>query len=150
MINTISKKKTNIEIELKIKSDLQYLSIVRAFFKSVVEPFEAPNDKIFEIMLVLDEALANIIEHGYKLEKEHEIIIGLDVTFKRIVISITDFSAGFDISKFGNVNLEEHKKKRKNRGLGVFIIKKIMDEVEYTHNPYNGNKLVLTKHLQQE
>ncbi|HPG30833.1 MAG TPA: ATP-binding protein [bacterium] len=143
--NTAANNNEIIELELRIKSELQYLSTVRGFIKTVSELNKFSEETVMQITLVLDEAVANIIEHGYKLKNDEEIYIKIIVDLKKINIQITDFSEGFDISKFGNVNIKEHLKNRKNRGLGVYIIKKLMDKVEYERNSASGNRLTLTK-----
>ncbi|MBP7653101.1 ATP-binding protein, partial [Candidatus Dependentiae bacterium] len=118
--------------------------------KHISELNKFSEDIVMQITLVLDEAVANIIEHGYKLKNDEEIYIKIFVDMQKINIQITDFSEGFDMEKFGNVNMKEHIKSRKNRGLGVYIIKKFMDKVEYERDREIGNRLILTKYFKAE
>jgi serine/threonine-protein kinase RsbW len=148
MKTTEKKYVASTELELKIKSGLQYLSLVRSFIKSINDMNKFSDDEIFQITLVLDEAVANVIEHGYKLNENNEILIKILIDHEKIEIRIIDYSAGFsDFDKFKKVNLDQHKKERRNRGLGVFIIKKIMDSVDYKLDSKNGNVLKLVKYF---
>ena len=146
---TINENNNVFELELRIKSQLQYLSTVRNFIKTISEMKQFDNDLLLEITLVLDEAVANIIEHGYKLSGDKEVFIKIWVDPEKVEIRIIDFSDGFDFDKAGNVNLDVHRQARKNRGLGVYIIKKIMDKTEYKRDPVNGNELKLIKYLKK-
>jgi len=138
-----------IELEIKIKSQLQYLSIVRTFLKNISDMKRFSEDVLFEVTLVLDEAVANIIEHGYQLNPDNEVKIKVAVDSEKIFIELTDYSDGFDFESFGNVDLDAHTKRRKNRGLGVYIIKKIMDDVKYERGKDQGNRLLMTKYLKK-
>ena len=100
------------------------------------------------VTIAVDEALANVIEHAYKDvpcgEKEIEILTRVNSEMFEIVIK--DSGIGFDSKTKGQVDIEEHVHAGKKSGLGVFMIKKIMDEVYYGKDPDNKNELKMVKY----
>lgn len=102
--------------------------------------------EVYAVELAVDEATTNIIEHGYGEECPNRIDITCEVLDDGLKVTIYDDAEPFDPSNVPdpeiNVSLEEIKP----RGLGIFLMRKMMDEVKYEANPKLGNTLTMIKH----
>jgi serine/threonine-protein kinase RsbW len=99
----------------------------------------------YAVQLAVDEASTNIIEHGYGRECPSRIDITCEVMEDGLKVVIYDDAAPFDPGSVPepdfNVSLEEVKP----RGLGIFLMRKMMDEVHYESSPEKGNTLIMIK-----
>ena len=86
--------------------------------------------RISEIELATEEALVNIFKYSYPGKPgEVEIICKLDEN--RFIIEIIDFGIPFDVTSWPDPDITADRDERKIGGLGVFLIKKMVDEVRY-------------------
>jgi serine/threonine-protein kinase RsbW len=101
----------------------------------------------YAVELSVDEASTNIIEHAYGGEGNGDIDISVGIIDQEFVVILHDHGSPFDPSKVPvpnhNVPLEE----LKPRGVGLFLIRKMMDEVQFEFTPDKGNILTMKKHL---
>ncbi len=106
--------------------------------------------EVYAVQLAVDEAATNIIEHGYGIECPSRIDITCENITDGLKVVIFDDAEPFDPINIPepeiNVSLDEIKP----RGLGIFFIRKMMDEVVYNANPLQGNTLTMVKHHRQE
>jgi serine/threonine-protein kinase RsbW len=135
------------EKELLIKSVTDSLAEVREFTKSAANECGFPEETSGKIMLAVDEACTNIIKHAYKFSPEGNILITIKFKESKLVISITDEGMHFDPEKVPEPNLREYYKQKRVGGLGMYLIKKLMDEVNYSTLSGSKNQVVLVKYL---
>jgi anti-sigma regulatory factor (Ser/Thr protein kinase) len=99
-----------------------------------------------KLNLVLEEAVSNVIFYAFKDQEKHEINISLYLESKTLTIDITDYGIAFDPTLREQPDLTLPAEERPIGGLGIFLIQKIMDTVNYSRNN-NQNKLTLTKNI---
>jgi anti-sigma regulatory factor (Ser/Thr protein kinase) len=101
--------------------------------------------EVYAVQLAVDEASTNIIEHGYGVECPSRIDITCEPFENGIKVVIYDDAAPFDPTAMPepdiNVSLEE----LKPRGLGIYLMRKMMDEVCYESSESKGNTLTMIK-----
>jgi len=101
--------------------------------------------EVYAVELAVDEASTNIIEHGYGQECPSRIDITCEKLNDGIKVVIYDDAEPFDPSSIPdpeiNVSLEEVKP----RGLGIYLMRKMMDEVHYEASGDKGNTLTMIK-----
>ncbi len=114
-----------------IPSSTRYLEDVRQFVVTLAQQADFPEDTVEKFKIAVDEACTNIIEHAYGGQENHEVDIAIIVEKDRFTVRIRDEGAPFDQSKYHEPNLLEIAKKRQAGGLGVHIIRSLMDRVEY-------------------
>jgi serine/threonine-protein kinase RsbW len=102
--------------------------------------------EVYAVQLAVDEAATNIIEHGYGMECPSRIDITCDILEDGLKVVIYDDAEPFDPSKVPEPELDVSLDEIKPRGLGIFIMRKMMDEVDYISSPYRGNTLTMIKH----
>ena len=88
-----------------------------------------------DLKLATTEACTNVIRHAYKFDALKYYDVEMRVTDRFLMIELLYSDPGFEPDKIPVPDL----KKMNEGGLGVFIIKNIMDYVKYTTNPENGN-----------
>ncbi|MFH1198458.1 MAG: ATP-binding protein [bacterium] len=133
--------------ELLIKSSTENLSIVRDFIKAAGDEVGMDKEIVGKIVLAVDEACTNVIKHAYKYAPDGDIIIIVIFDGSKLAISITDYGLNFDPNIIPVPDIQEYYKQRKVGGLGIFLMKKLMDEVKYANLSDNRNQVTLVKYL---
>jgi len=104
------------------------------------------NDKaIYSLQLAADEAASNIIEHAYEGVSDASLDINCDMKGDTIIITMRDTGKPFDPSKVKQPNIKADLSDRQIGGLGVYLMRKLMDEVSYQSSSKTGNLLTMTK-----
>lgn len=119
----------------------------------MLEPILPPTH-FLDIRLALEEVVSNIVEHSYHNNfEEQEILFRFTITATDITIEVEDSGErgkDYSFSAAGQyATLEElHRHAKENRrGMGVFIIRRIMDEVQYSVEPGKRNRITMRKNL---
>ncbi|MCK9281376.1 MAG: ATP-binding protein [Melioribacteraceae bacterium] len=133
-------------LELSVKSSTDNLSVIRDFIKSTALSLGYSNAVIGNIILAVDEACTNIIKHAYKYSHTGDIQIELNRTTDKFVITILDSGIEFDSKLIPEPDIKEYYKQRRIGGLGMYLMKKMMDEVVYSKNK-NKNQVKMVKYL---
>lgn len=132
----------------KIPSDTRYLIEVRNFVRAVIDESSFPLDDANRIVLAVDEAVANVMEHAYEQQSNTnlEVDIIISASANEFNITIKDIGKDFSPDSVMDIDIQEHVKAGKRNGLGLFLIRKIMDEVSYRFDPDEGNMLTMVKY----
>jgi len=113
-------------------------------FESFGDEKDIPLPIIHKICIVIDELLSNIISYAYQDKKEHIVDINIKLNGERLEIKITDDGFSFNplamLPPDTKLGLEE----RELGGLGIHLVKNIMDEYQYTRLK-GENIIVLVK-----
>jgi anti-sigma regulatory factor (Ser/Thr protein kinase) len=133
--------------EITISNDLAHLARVREVVSRSVKDGGFPGQYVNRLQIAVDEAVTNIIEHGYEGQPAGKgaIWITVDVSKDRFRIEIADNGTSFDPNTLGDVDIVSHVKSGNTGGLGVFLMRKIMDVVDYRFEVGVKNRLVLVK-----
>ena len=116
---------------LAIPSSTRYLEDVRRFVVLHAQEADFPEDAVEQFKIAVDEACTNIIEHAYGGQANHEVDIAIIIDADRFTVRIRDEGLPFDRSTYHEPDLLKLASKRKKGGLGVHIIRRLMDRVEY-------------------
>ncbi|MDZ7766728.1 MAG: ATP-binding protein [Melioribacteraceae bacterium] len=143
----MNSKKKKINKELIVKSSTDNLAEIRSFVKEAAFESGFSNEVVHKISLSVDEACTNVIKHAYKFSPERDISIKTEFSNDKFIITITDSGDKFDPKLVPEPNLEEYHKQKKVGGLGMFLMKKLMDEVKYNTLSGNQNQVILVKYL---
>ena len=133
--------------DMTIGNDLAYLAQVRDLVSRSISEGGFPGHFLNRLQIAVDEAVTNIIEHGYADEPRGSMRIEqhVDVTNERFRIEITDHGRSFDPNQITDVDIQQHVINGRAGGLGVFLMRKIMDQVDYHYQTGGHNQLVLVK-----
>ena len=138
------KKKTE-KFKLKIPSVTENLYLIREFIINIAAKAGFTEEVQEQIALAVDEACTNVIKHAHKFDASRPIDIIVSINSTKLSINISDKGTGFDTAKLQTPDIKEYAKKSKHSGLGIYLMKTLMDKVEYDFNPGIKNQVQLTK-----
>lgn len=138
---------STFEHSLRIQNDTQYLSHVRDMLSSNIRKTDLSQKEENKVILAVDEAITNIMEHGYEQRHEGWIDIDLKSTHDKLRIIIEDSGKQFDPNTMEDPDVLEHVEEGKKEGLGIFLMRQIMDEVRYRFKEGNKNEICLVKYI---
>jgi serine/threonine-protein kinase RsbW len=101
---------------------------------------------VYAVDLAVDEAFTNIIEHAYGGEDLGNIQCTCQVKDDGLTVILRDYGRPFNPDKIPAPNVKARLKDLKSGGVGLFLIRKMMDEVRFEFNPKTGNVLTMIKH----
>lgn len=132
--------------ELCLRSDPNDLPRARQFIAEHAHAAGFDEDSREKIRLAVDEALANVIKHGYggRQDQPIELRAGAFVDengVRGLVVSVRDFGCQIDPSAIKSRDLDDVRP----GGLGVHIMRSVMDVVEYSQADGGGMKVEMVK-----
>jgi len=104
-------------------------------------------DQVFEVQMAVDEACTNSMEHAYNGQGDGELRVCCYVESDDFVVRVTDYGRAFDPSVVAAPNLSLPLEEREIGGLGLFLMGKLMDRVEYRANGKEGNQTLMRKRV---
>jgi anti-sigma regulatory factor (Ser/Thr protein kinase) len=99
---------------------------------------------VYSVQLAADEAASNVIEHAYAGISDGSLNLTCEFENNRLVITLLDHGRPFDPSRVAQPDVKADLTDRKIGGLGIYLMRKLMDEVRYEARP-SGNLLTLIK-----
>ncbi|HWQ34835.1 MAG TPA: ATP-binding protein [Blastocatellia bacterium] len=134
---------------LHVPSSTENLALIREFVTTVGSQAGMSDTDIGKLELAVDEACANVIEHAYGHDVSKEVIIRAIIEEDALRIEISDTGKGFDPATVPQPELDQLVAQRKSGGLGLRLIKNLMDEVQYEIVPGQKNELRMTKRIRK-
>ena len=114
----------------KIPSRLELVpGFIHNFLKKI-KYLSLGHDDMFDIKLALEEALVNAIKHGNKMNPDLSVEFAADIQDTGIELKVTNAGVGFDYNSIPDPTAQD--KLERTSGRGVFLIKKLMDKVEFS------------------
>ncbi|MFH0988466.1 MAG: ATP-binding protein [bacterium] len=138
------------KISKTIQSKTDNLLEVREFILDAARKIGFPDEEASKIVLAVDEACTNIIKHAYQFASDKSIHIDVTEGVNSIQICISDEGKAFNPSTIKTPDLKQHLASFRRGGLGVYLMKTLMDKVEYSIAPGKRNIVRLTKYLTPE
>ncbi len=100
-----------------------------------------------KIKIAVYEACLNAIEHAYHSDPNQVVRVTVEKDHEKAVIAVIDRGDGFNVNKNEDFDIVRAAKNRKRGGMGLHIIRRSMDDVDYRIDPVMGNKLVMVKYF---
>ncbi|MGD8415361.1 MAG: SpoIIE family protein phosphatase, partial [Candidatus Latescibacterota bacterium] len=134
--------------ELTVTAEESQLGRVRDFVVGACEEAAFSERETSNTKLAVDEACTNIIKHAYTDQAEQgDITVRIGISPGDVRISLLDSGKKFDYASVQDPDLDEYVETGRKGGLGIYLINRLMDGVEY-HATDGGNELVLNKRSQ--
>lgn len=140
LYNTLKEKD-----KIVISSSTKNLHLVREFIEKKGETLNIEPNTLNQILVSVDEACTNIIKHNYKYDDNNLIEVETDTKDKKFIITLYYKGEEFDPTKKNNPDMKEYFAKYKVGGLGIPLMKKSMDSIEFNHKQPDLNSLTLIK-----
>ncbi len=133
---------------LKFKAVLENVPLAIDCVTRLAQTAGFDKSSLYEIQLAVDEACANVVHHAYRDSEPGEMEITCFLEDQVLTIRVRDWGSGFDPNGVEVPDIEAPLEERTLGGLGLFIVKSIMDRVEFTFDPELGNELRMSKRLE--
>lgn len=134
---------------LDVPSSTQNLAIIRDFVSRIASQAGLADADVASLELAVDEACANVIEHAYGNDATKQVVVRALFDDDTLQIHVVDSGLGFDPSGIKEEELRELVEKRRTGGLGLRLIRSLMDEVHYEIEPGVKNELRMVKKLRR-
>jgi serine/threonine-protein kinase RsbW len=134
---------------LQVPSNTENLAMIRDFVNGIGTRAGLAASDVAKLELAVDEACANVIEHAYGPETTKEVSVKATLDGDSVEIDVVDTGKGFDPTTISQKNLDQLVAERRSGGLGMRLIKTLMDEVHYEVIPGEKNELKMIKRLKK-
>ena len=135
-----------MEKKLVIKNDITEISKLAIFIEELSEELALAPELTFNLNLVLEEAVSNVILYAYGEEKQKEITLLANMSDNNLIFVLTDSGQEFDPTKVPDADVTLSAEEREIGGLGIFLIRQIMNSIEYQRID-GKNVLIMGKQL---
>ncbi|MCW4000759.1 MAG: ATP-binding protein [Candidatus Bathyarchaeota archaeon] len=136
------------KFELTVEGKMENLARIGEFIEETMHYYSIDNPRdVHAVQLSVDEACTNIIEHAYS-SMEGKIVVGCMLTDSKFIVEISDWGGPFDPTTLPEPDVESGLSERKAGGLGIFFMKKFMDEVSYLRRD-DKNLLTIAKYIKK-
>ena len=135
-----------MEKTLILKNDIAEISRLAEFVENLGEEFMLTPDLVFNLNLVLEEAVSNVILYAYPKEEHDIITLSAKKDDNMLIFVLTDSGKEFDPTQIPDADVSLSAEEREIGGLGIFLIRQIMNTVEYQRIE-GRNVLTLGKEL---
>ena len=139
--------KTQKKYQLKIPSQSDNLSIIRDVVAKVASRVGFDTDEASKIELAVDEACTNVIKHAYANNSNQMIEVSIKIDQKKLIIIVADKGKGFNPDEIKLPDLNKSIKEGRKGGLGLCLIKTLMDKVEFEIKPGLKNQVKMIKYI---
>lgn len=120
-----------MEKSIILTNDISEISKLNGFVEEIGSELSLSPDVIFNLNLVLEEAVVNVINYAYPKEEHEFIYLSARMHEGTIVLVVTDTGKEFDPTLAPEVDITLSADERPIGGLGIFLIRQIMNEVRY-------------------
>lgn len=127
---------------LTIASDLQLLALVRSFIEGVCRVAGCDDRTTDAIVIATDEAVNNVVRHAHRGRPEANLQIQCFLYPDSIEVRLLDEGAPFDLAAVPCLDPSE----LRIGGRGIFLMRKLMDELSCRPRDDGGNILRMVKH----
>jgi serine/threonine-protein kinase RsbW len=135
-------------IELHIPSVMGFEKVAMECAASVAQKMGFTEDRIQDLKTAVSEACLNAIEHGNKMDTSTKVGITLTVEESRLQVSVKDQGKGIDQVPTPSIE-NKIKGEDKPRGWGIFLIKRLVNEVTFGRSPEGGNVTKMIIYLEK-
>lgn len=126
-----------------VPATIDAIEQVAVFLEEKMEVAGVPMMDATRIQLAVEEAVTNVVTHGYEGEPG-DVTIELGISEEQITITISDSGPAFDPTKIPPADTMADLDHRNIGGLGVHLIRSVMNDVSYSRSG-DENRLVLMK-----
>jgi len=129
-------------LELRFQASADRLCLIRPLVKRVAEVAGCQSDLADQLVLAVNEACMNVIQHAYKGDDSGEIVLEIINNKNKLLFRLEDSAAPVDLDTIKPRQLDD----LRPGGLGTHFIREIMDKYEMGHlEDRQGNYLEMTK-----
>ncbi len=134
------------QMEKHFQRDIKSLDKIFEFICEFIAENKIDESTAFSINFAIEEIFTNMVK--YNPENQNNISISLNKDGNKLILCLTDYDVGyFDITKLKEVDISQSLQERKAGGLGLHIVKQMVDEMDYEYKNRNS-RITIIKHLE--
>lgn len=135
---------TNNSSSFSFPADKKEVGRVVDFINDFLEKKDTNSKIISQIDIAVDEICSNIFNYAYK-DKKGQVLVEISYQDKMVVIRFVDTGVKFNPLEKEDPDVHLSLQERKIGGLGIYLVKQLMDDVKYEYSLKNENILTITK-----
>ncbi|PRY89237.1 ATP-binding protein [Mongoliibacter ruber] len=120
--------------KLRLYCNTDQLVNLRQFLNGKLSGTTMSEIESMQVILAVEEVCANLIIHSHECNPTEFIELNVMRKNGSIVIEIKDYGRGFNILEYQEPNIDQVLKTKRKGGLGIMLVKKIMDKIEFESN----------------
>src|SRR5262245_415745 len=132
---------------ITVPATLESLARISDFITDATGRVGLDEHTAWQVQLAVDEAATNIIQHGYDTAVPGEIELQWRVEDDRLVVTLRDSGRRFNPDDVPPPDISSPLEERQAGGLGLYLMNKLMDTVEFTFGDPRGNFLTMSKQI---
>jgi len=135
------------QYHLKIPSQTDNLDLIRSFVAGIAKKVGFNDEEVNKIELAVDEACTNVIEHAYQHDETKDIDIAIKIGLQKLTVVVIDQGKSFNVRQIKLPDMKDYLAELRVGGLGIYLMKTLMDEVDYQSKPGNRNEVRMVKYI---
>lgn len=128
------------------KGNTEQLTAIRDFVLDAVRAYGGDAEDLWACELAVDEAATNAFEHAYS-DKGGRVAVNIQRDRDDIVIAVTDWGFAFDPGEVPIPDITLPLNDRREGGLGLYMIRRVMKNVTFEFDPRRGNTITMRRAL---
>lgn len=133
--------------ELSLWAEPSDLVDIRRFVEETGRGLGLDEASLYALQLAVDEACTNVIMHAYDAQKGR-IEIEMERVGDWVQVIIRDWGEPFDPESIPSPDIEAPLEQRPVGGVGLFLMRQMMDRVDFQFDEAKGNTLTMAKRVQ--
>lgn len=117
--------------KLRLYCDTQQLAELRSFLNDFLITTPLPEMEQHQVTLAVEEVCANLIIHSHDCNSSEFIELSAIQNEERLIFEIRDYGIAFNLLEYKVPELSRVIKEKRKGGLGIILVKKIMDKIEF-------------------
>ena len=129
--------------ELKLYCEKSQLAELRAFISKTLAPTNLNDISQNQLILAVEEVCANLIIHSHDCDPHSFLVLKVHLNADTIIFEIIDSGKAFNLIEYKSPKIDSVMKERRKGGLGLLLVRKIMDKIEFeTNHSINTCRLI--------
>jgi serine/threonine-protein kinase RsbW len=137
-------------IELRLPSKLGYERVAMDTASSLARRMGFTTDRVESLKTAISEAVTNAIEHGNQQDAAMKVVVLLTALDDGLIVSVADQGCKLldQDCTTTRPTIEDAFERDDKGGWGIWLIRELMDEVEFSTAPSGGNQIRMVIHLE--
>ncbi|WP_339923894.1 ATP-binding protein [uncultured Cyclobacterium sp.] len=129
--------------ELKLYCEKSQLAELRSFISKTLVPAKLNDISQNQLILAVEEVCANLMIHSHDCDPHSFLLLNVHLNAETIIFEITDSGKAFNLIEYKSPEVNSVMKERRKGGLGLLLVRKIMDKIEFeTNHSINTCRLI--------
>ena len=133
--------------ELTTPSQTENLELIRTVVAKIAQKAGYAEMVVMQITLAVEEACVNAIKHAHKNIAAKPLRVQIKKDHQKLIVVVSERGKGFDFQNLKEPDMQEYLAKRRRGGLGIVLMKRLMDEVRFESLKGKGTRVWLMRYL---